>query len=85
LRQIGGVIAKLHIAFRAIKKLRRDHGIAGRREIIAKLADMAVHTKNFLRHHQGARGILRAGAIGLQAKTISSGKGDHRHGRFPSK
>jgi hypothetical protein len=46
---------------------------------------MAVHAKDFLRHHQGARGILRAGAIGLQAKTIGSGERDHGHERFPSK
>jgi hypothetical protein len=29
-----------------------------------------VLTKDFLRHHKASGGILRAGTIGLQAKTI---------------
>lgn len=29
-----------------------------------------VFTKDFLRHHKALGGILRAGTIGLQAKTI---------------
>ena len=59
--------------------------LAAKRQGIFLVSDcMALAGTEGTEFHLGGRRILRAGAIGLQAKTIGGGEGDHGHGRFPS-